>query len=153
MFVISTRQYNDLVAENGMESFVPDESFQFSAAVGWSVASGAFQASFLVKILKDVAPPRPRMRPGRPQKPQPSPLQRWTGTSHQKHTNQCHFGGLNTLTSVYWCITEKPQISHFWLLHFAIFWLDNWNCAEVPKCSLHSQILTHEFSRNLKNVL
>ena len=36
-----------LTDQNDMESFVPDENFQFSAALGWAVASLAFQASIL----------------------------------------------------------------------------------------------------------
>ena len=38
-----------LTDQNDMESFVPDENFLFSAALGWAVASVAFQASFLVE--------------------------------------------------------------------------------------------------------
>ena len=76
MFCTRTHKFMYLTDQNDMESFVPDENFQFSAALGWAVASVAFQASFLVQILKDVAHSRPRMRPGRSQKPQPSPVQR-----------------------------------------------------------------------------
>ena len=76
MFGISTRQYRELAGKNGMGSFVPDESFLISAALGWAVASVAFQASILVEILKDVPHSRPKMKPGRPEKQQLSPVQR-----------------------------------------------------------------------------
>ena len=42
MFCTRTHKFMYLTDQNDMESFVPDENFQFSAALGWAVASVAF---------------------------------------------------------------------------------------------------------------
>ena len=76
IFCTRTRKFMYLTDQNGMESFVPDVTFLFSAALGWAVASVAFQASFLVENGRHPSKSGPRMKPGRPQKPQPSPVQR-----------------------------------------------------------------------------